>query len=134
MKVLFLSLLLTFAGTAVAEANEPTAGPAIQADEIPTTEREFVDTIHQFSKAKIIEQFGEPSKQQDMLLDGATKASASVWQYHYLNTAADGSYYQTTELDFVGDNVVMVVFMNNDGEEIPADALKVPVPETESDL
>jgi len=41
-----------------------------------------------------------------------------------LNTDEKGDYYQTTELDFINDKVVMVVFMNNDGSEIPADAVK----------
>ena len=38
-------------------------------------------------------------------------------QYHNLNIAADGKLYQTTELDFVDDQVVQVVFLNNDGSE-----------------
>lgn len=134
MKTLFMFMFLAFTGTAVAEANEPSADTAAQTGEIPTTEREFVDTIHNFDKAKIIEQFGEPSKQNDIALNKDGKVSASIWQYHYLNTDANGAYYQTTELDFVDDNVVMVVFMNNDGEEIPADAVKIPLPDAEPDL
>jgi hypothetical protein len=62
------------------------------------------------------------------------KASASIWQYHYLNTDVNGNYYQTTELDFVDDRVVMVVFMNHDGTEIPADAVRIPVPQEEPEL
>ena len=74
-------------------------------------------------KAKIIEQFGEPSNVED-IASAAGKPVASIWQYHYLNTDEKGEYYQTTELDFINDKVVMVVFMNNDGSEIPADAVK----------
>lgn len=134
MKTLFTFMFLAFTGTAVAEANGPSANPTVQTGEIPTSEREFVDTIHNFDKAQIIEQFGEPSKQNDIALNKDGKVSASIWQYHYLNTDASGAYYQTTELDFVDDNVVMVVFMNNNGEEIPADAVKVPLPTPEPDL
>lgn len=134
MKTLFMCMFLALAGTAVAEANEPSPDAMAQTDEIPTTEREFVDTIHNFDKAKIVEQFGEPSKKDDILLTKDGKTSASIWQYHYLNTDANGAYYQTTELDFMNDNVVMVVFMNNDGEEIPADAVTVPISPAEPEL
>lgn len=96
-------------------------------DKIPTTEKEFVATINGFDKNKIVEQFGEPHKKDDLGLGKEGKAPASIWQYHYLNTDVNGAYYQTTELDFVDDKVVMVVFMNNDGEEIPVDAVKEPV-------
>jgi len=124
MRILFLSLFLTLPSAALAE----TDGSAVD-DKIPTTEKEFVATINDFDKDKIIEQFGEPSKKDDLGTVKEGKAPASIWQYHYLNTDVNGEYYQTTELDFVDDKVVMVVFMNNDGEDIPADAVKAPVPE-----
>ncbi len=122
MKNLFLLWFLLLSGGAFAGASGSSAE-----DTIPTTEREFVNAINGFDKNKIVEQFGEPSKKDDLgtLQDG--KSPASIWQYHYLNTDASGAYYQTTELDFVDDKVVMVVFMNNDGEEIPTDAVKEPV-------
>jgi hypothetical protein len=122
MKNLFLLWFLLLSGAAFAGASGSSAE-----DTIPTTEREFVNAINGFDKNKIVEQFGEPSKKDDLgtLQDG--KSPASIWQYHYLNTDVNGAYYQTTELDFVDDKVVMVVFMNNDGEEIPADAVKEPV-------
>jgi hypothetical protein len=129
MKTLFLVLFLSFAGFAV--ANELPAD-RMQAGDIPTSEKEFVATINTFDKAKIVEQFGEPSKRDDMALSDGK--GISVWQYHYLNTDANGAYYQTTELDFVDDKVVMVVFMNNNGEEIPADAVKAATPAIEPDL
>ena len=60
-------------------------------------------------------QFGEPASKNDYHRAGTDELMASVWQYHYINTDLEGAFYQTTELDFVGDNVVMVVFMNHDG-------------------
>jgi hypothetical protein len=122
MKTLFLAWFLALSGTAVAEANE--------ANEIPTTEKEFVATINGFEKAKIVEQFGEPSKKDDIKTTGG-RIVASIWQYHFLNTNAEGTYYQTTELDFVDDKVVMVVFMNNNGEDLPNDAVLEPAPQPE---
>lgn len=137
MKTVFLALFLSFSGIAAAHAGAPSILPQeeiAQTEEIPTTEKEFVEVIHKFDKAKIIEQFGEPSKQDDLALNKDGKASASIWQYHYLNTDVNGAYYQTTELDFVDDRVVMVVFMNHDGTEIPADAVRIPVPQEEPEL
>jgi len=127
-----LSILLLFALSA------PVFGwagePAVDA-QIPTSEKEFVNTINGFGKDKIVEQFGEPSKKDDLGVLDDGKAPASIWQYHYLNTDANGDYYQTTELDFVDDKVVMVVFMNHNGEEIPTDAAQEPVePAPQPDL
>ena len=123
MKTLLLAWFLALSGTAVAEANE--------ANTIPTSEKEFVDCIHGFEKAKIVEQFGEPSKKNDIKTT-AGRIVASIWQYHFLNTNAEGTYYQTTELDFVDDKVVMVVFMNNNGEDLPNDAvLEIPAPQAD---
>jgi hypothetical protein len=53
---------------------------------------------------------------------------ASIWQYHFINTAADGTYYETTELDFIDDKVVMVAFMNHNGDEGPGNAQQYQVP------
>lgn len=89
--------------------------------EIPTSEKEFVAKINSFEKDKILSQFGAPSKQDDVKNVGG-KVIASVWQYHNVNTDEKGAYYQTTELDFVNDKVVMVVFMNNDGSDLPSTA------------
>ncbi len=85
--------------------------------EIPTLEKDFVGAINGFDKAKIIAQFGEPAKADDVKVKNTGKVVASIWQYHYINTAADGSYYETTELDFIDNKVVQVVFINNDGSE-----------------
>jgi hypothetical protein len=91
--------------------------PLEDSNEIPTSEKEFVDAINKFTKAQIIEQLGEPAKADDIKLKDSGRVVASIWQYHNINTAADGSYYQTTELDFIDDKVVQVVFLNNDGSE-----------------
>ncbi|MES2500403.1 MAG: hypothetical protein V4605_08600 [Pseudomonadota bacterium] len=91
--------------------------PLTESAEIPTTERAFVDAIGNFTKAQIIEQLGEPAKADDIKLKDSGKVVASIWQYHNINTAEDGSYYETTELDFIDDKVVQVVFLNNDGSE-----------------
>lgn len=113
MRALFLTLALAFSGAAWA-GNTAEVPPA---SEIPTAEKEFVAVINQYDKAKIIEQFGEPAKKDDMKIASSGEVIASIWQYHFINTDSEGAYYETTELDFVGDKVVMVVFMNHDGEE-----------------
>jgi hypothetical protein len=118
MKLVTFALLLSLSGLAFAEAQ--VAAPA---SDIPTNEKDFIASINGFEKAKIIEQFGEPSNVED-IATASGKPVASIWQYHYLNTDEKGEYYQTTELDFINDKVVMVVFMNNDGNEIPGDAVK----------
>lgn len=96
--------------------------------EIPTLEKDFVSTINKFSKEQIIAQFGEPEKADDVKVKSTGKVIASIWQYHYINTNAEGSYYETTELDFIDDKVVMVAFMNNDGAEGPENAQQYQIP------
>lgn len=112
MKTLILASLLALAGPVL-------AAPA----EIPTDEHAFVDNIYSYDKAAIVEQFGEPSKKSD-ITDASNEVIASIWHYHFVNTTDDGAYYPTTELDFVGDKVVTVVFMNNDGEDTPDTVVK----------
>jgi hypothetical protein len=103
--------------------------------EIPTEEKAFVAAINQFSKAKIVELLGEPAKADDVKVKGSGKVVASIWHYHNINTDENGVYYPTTELDFVNDNVVQVVFLNNDGSEANDGAGKKynaqPIPEME---
>jgi len=109
---LFLGLLQAgFMQTAVAEEVPGNHS------EIPTLEHDFVNSINKFTKEQIIAQFGEPAKADDVKVKTTGKTVASIWQYHFINTAADGTYYETTELDFIDDKVVMVAFMNNDGAE-----------------
>ena len=95
---------------------------------IPTVEKDFIDAINGFDKAQIIAQFGEPAKADDVKIKGTGKIVASIWQYHFINTSSDGSYYETTELDFIDDKVVTVVFLNNDGSDIDNSAEKFEVP------
>ncbi|MFL9608806.1 hypothetical protein ACKF11_01855 [Methylobacillus sp. Pita2] len=113
MRIVWFTLLLSLSsGPLLAEESQQPLETAI-----PTAETEFVQNIHQFDKATIVAQFGEPASKQDYHRPGTDELMASVWQYHYINTDLEGSYYQTTELDFIGDNVVMVVFMNHDGKD-----------------
>lgn len=127
MKALLLAVSLAFASTAYAQ---PTEDRAKQDREIPTTEKEFVEGIKTVNKDQILEQFGEPHVRDDVVgQDG--EVIASVWHYRYLNTDENGSYYKTTELDFVRDKVVMVVFMNHDiqdGTEKPKQPEAAPEP------
>jgi hypothetical protein len=104
------------------------------ANEIPTLERDFVNAISGFDKAKIIAQFGEPAKSDDVKIKGTGKVVASIWQYHFINTTPDGAYYETTELDFINDKVVQVVFINNDGAEGPDNGQKFDVPNSKPEL
>ena len=85
-------------------------------------------------KAKIIAQFGEPAKADDVKVKGSNKVVASIWQYHFINTAPDGTYYETTELDFIDDKVVTVVFLNNDGSEGTDNGQKFEAPTVKPDL
>ena len=87
---------------------------------IPIEEHAFVDAINGFSKEQIIAHFGEPSKADDVKIKGTNRVVASIWQYHNINKAENGTFYPTTELDFIDDKVVQVVFLNHDGEEIAA--------------
>lgn len=96
--------------------------------EIPISEQDFVKNINKFSKEQIIAQFGEPAQADDVKVKGTGKIVASIWMYHYINTSADGTYYETTELDFIDDKVVMVAFLNNDGAEGPDKGQQYEIP------
>jgi len=113
------SLLIQTAAADEASSSKPA---------IPTIEQDFVKAINQFSKAQILEQFGQPAKSDDVKVKGSGKVVASIWLYHFINTAADGSYYETTELDFIDDKVVMVAFLKNDGSEGPEASQQYEVP------
>lgn len=97
-------------------------------NEIPTLEQDFVKSINKFTKEQIIAQFGEPAQADDVKVKTTGKIVASIWQYHFINTAADGTYYETTELDFIDNKVVMVAFMNNDGAEGPEKGQQYQIP------
>lgn len=85
--------------------------------ELPTEEKAFVDAVGKLNKSKIVELLGEPAKSEDVKLKDSGRVVASIWHYHYINTSANGEYYQTTELDFIDDKVNVVVFLNNDGSD-----------------
>jgi hypothetical protein len=104
------------------------------ATKIPTEERAFVDAINQYDKAKIVAQFGEPAKNDDVRIKGTNKIVASIWQYHNINTAADGSQYPTTELDFIDDKVVQVVFLNNDGSDGEDNGKSFEIPQSKPNM
>ena len=82
---------------------------------LPMQEKAFVAAINNFDKKSIVAQLGEPAKADDIKLKKTGKVIASIWQYHSINIAEDGTTYLTTELDFIDDKVVQVVFFNNDG-------------------
>lgn len=135
MRSLLLTLFVAFASTSLAYANELPSNEPEQTVEIPTSEKEFVEGIKSVNKDKILEQFGEPHVRDDVVgPDG--EVIASVWHYRYLNTDVNGSYYKTTELDFVRDKVVMVVFMNHDileGAEKTPEPYVAPEPDPSQD-
>ena len=129
--VVLIGLLLTnvlFANFAIADETPGNTA------EIPTVEKDFVNAINGFDKTKIIAQFGEPAKADDVKIKGTDKIVASIWQYHFINTAVDGTYYETTELDFIDDKVVTVVFLNNDGAEGSDNGQKYEMPGAKPDL
>ena len=113
MKTWTLAALLATTLTSAAFADEAKTQPLNTA--IPTEEKAFVDAINKYDKATIIAQFGEPAKAEDVKIKDSGKVVATIWHYHNINTAADGSFYPTTELDFIDDKVVQVVFLNHDG-------------------
>lgn len=102
----FLSLFLLFALPGVAWADR---------NEIPLDEQGFVDAIKATDKARIVSQLGEPARLTEVT-DKNNEPIGAIWHYHYLNTSDTGDYYKTTELDFIGDQVVTVVFSMNDDE------------------
>lgn len=126
MKYLALACLLLTQLTLIQPASaEDVPGTS----EIPTSEQDFVKSINRYSKEQIIAQFGEPAQADDVKIKGSGKVVASIWLYHYINTSTEGEYYQTTELDFIDDKVVMVAFLNNDGAEGPESAKEYDIPQ-----
>ena len=125
MRVLIIALMFAIYGVAVAEATEaPSKDSTISTEkpaQIPIAEKAFVASINGYDKAQIIEQLGEPTNKNDITNAKTGKLEASIWHYHNLNTDEKGEYYKTTELDFVNDKVVLVVFMNNTGEDTSYD-------------
>jgi hypothetical protein len=110
MRVLATLLLASLSGGAWANS-----------DEIPLNEHEFVERMKSTGKAEIAAKLGEPARAIDVKDDETGEIIGSIWHYQYLNTAENGDYYKTTELDFVGDQVVTVVFsaMDDTGSDTP---------------
>ena len=122
MLTLFLSALLAMPITSFADESpaKPQSKEKVIAKEIPTTEKEFAAAINDYTKEQIIAQLGEPAKSEDVKLKDSGKVVASIWYYHNINIAEDGTYFPTTELDFIDGKVVQVVYMNNDGTDKPS--------------
>jgi hypothetical protein len=103
-------LLMGWGLHAYAEAPAPNS--------LPKEEKAFVDAIGKLKKAEIVALLGEPAKAEDVKLKDSGRVVASIWHYHFINqSATTGEMYPTTELDFIDDNVNVVVFLNNDGSE-----------------
>lgn len=120
MKISSIALLLLLSTSAFAGSKQ-----------IPTDENGFIDRIKSVTKDDIVAQFGEPVEKRDLRDFSTGEVFGAVWHYNKLNTSADkGEFFQMTELDFVGDRVVTVVFMNNDGIS-PYDAPRSEVAPTE---
>jgi len=88
---------------------------------LPLEEKAFVIAIEKLDRQAILKDLGEPAQADDVKVKGTNKVVASIWHYHNINTDVDGKYFETTELDFVGDKLKQVVFLNNDGSEKPAE-------------
>ncbi len=84
---------------------------------LPLEEKAFVLAIEKLDKQAIIKELGKPAKADDVRVKGSDRVVASIWHYHHINIDENGEHYETTELDFVDNNVVQVVFLNNDGSE-----------------
>jgi hypothetical protein len=111
-------------------ANENAKTQMNNARTLPTEEKAFVKAIKDYDKKSIIAELGEPAKADDVKVKGTNKIAASIWHYHFVNTDENGKYFETTELDFIDDKVVQVVFLNNDGsEEEKNDGLTYDLPE-----
>lgn len=132
--LLSTQILCATASVADEAQTQPLSQDAPVSKEIPTTEREFANAINRFTKEEIIAQLGEPAKAEDVKLKSSGKVVASIWYYHNINTAPDGSYYLTTELDFIEDKVVQVVYLNNDGTDPQETEKTYDLPEVQPDL
>lgn len=124
--VIALLAFCTACSSVNTKSSDSTSPTSAQSDSsakttLPTKEKEFVDAIELLDKKSIVAQLGEPAKADDVKIKGSSRIVASIWHYHNINTDENGVYYQTTELDFIDDKVVQVVFLNNDGSEVSAD-------------
>ena len=97
---------------------------------LPVDEKSFIEAISRFNKDEILKALGEPIYKEDIKLKSSEEIVGSVWQYQHINTAEDGSYYPTTELDFLDEFVETVVFQNNNGQPsgTPSQTYKIQKP------
>jgi hypothetical protein len=97
---------------------------------LPVDEKSFIEAISRFNKDEILKALGEPIYKEDIKMKSSEEIVGSVWQYHHINTAEDGSYYPTTELDFLDEFVETVVFQNNNGQPsgTPSQTYKIQKP------
>ncbi|MSQ80618.1 MAG: hypothetical protein EXR41_02770 [Candidatus Methylopumilus sp.] len=124
MKKLFFTLLLiasqwTYANESIIDKNT-----------LPVEEKAFIDAISRFNKEEILKALGEPMSKEDIKMKSSEEIVASVWRYHHINTAENGTYYPTTELDFLDEFVETVVFQNNNGDSAsnPSQTYKIQKP------
>lgn len=110
MKALLLTPILLFSLNSFADENPSPSG-------LPTDEKAFVKAITNYKKAEIVAQLGEPAKKQDFTSEETGEVLASIWEYNTINTDENGKYYASTELDFVGEKVDVVVFMNDNSDK-----------------
>jgi hypothetical protein len=118
ISVLTIAVLTVGCSSVNTSATKPeTAAPVKKessvANKLPTDEKAFVAAIKEFDKKTIVENLGEPAKAEDVRIKGTDKIAASIWEYHYINTGENGEYFPITELDFIDDKVVQVVFINH---------------------
>jgi hypothetical protein len=110
MKNQLLAILLIFSPSLFANEID------IDKNTLPVDEKSFIEAISHFNKDEILKALGEPIHKEDIKMKSSDEIVASVWQYHHINTAEDGSYYPVTELDFLDEFVETVVFQNNNGQ------------------
>ena len=107
MKKQFLAILLILSPHLFAFADE------IDKSTLPVDEKSFIEAISRFNKDEILKALGEPASKEDIKIKSSDQVVGSVWQYHHINTSENGSYYPTTELDFLDEFVETVVFQND---------------------
>jgi len=115
-KLIIIGIMTMMLSNLATAGNAP--APATPEREISAAEQAFLDVVGGLSKEKVREQLGDPARSEELTgPDG--EVIASIWYYDYLNTDEKGEYYKSTELDFMDDKVVTVVFMNTDDYTMP---------------
>jgi hypothetical protein len=97
------------------------ACPALaEIDSLPTEENAFLDVIPHVTPARVAELLGEPAQVSPVLDKDSGEEIGIILHYRYINTNSAGEYYKTTELDYVGNKLMVVVFSNKEIEESAA--------------